>query len=1610
MQNVNAALQLQLDKGQDDPRIFVDLLEFYASSAVPGVDGFEPADAIETFAGQEITWNGIAYRREFKVRGEVSRSITERTNSASLTFSNISRYMATWAQTQPIEGMILVIRTVNPDVEDDYLVQFVGRCDKPGDIDKQQFPLAARQDFGNINQTVPFHKFIPEDPDGRLPGDLLYQGFRITTIAGTFQGVPTTTGGFLGLFKKKKANNQQFSSYDLTEYGNPVPEIFGTCQMEGKALVFQDRGNFTLGMWVWGKGPIKSITTFAVRSDGRTLLNTVHHLGDLGGTGTNATEDTLQAPGIGVLSLTAYTSAAFQSALDVVDEAPTVVSIIQGRLIDLPDGSGVFNREDWSDNPIHLSRFILTDERFVNIDPAFIEDSVNYLTSLHCDEPLIDDTNSELILIPSIEAGQAGSAFKRFQSSGLYNTGSAKYFMGDLGGSIPQPVDGPYEPYDPGDFPTSFATRRLLRKRYTCNFPITEEVRAVDLLYKTVFPSFRGFMRVNKRGKYEIRSEKASDATRLRSSTVVAATSIPVLDVTPWKLGQDLLTGRLLTGMGLITSEVRDLLSADFSTSGNGVTLVANDTGTTTATASGATLSGGSTSVQASGEIEIGGTPAAGDIISAVIDGIEASYTLSSTDTTETAAAMLAAYINATPRLKPYIKAFWVSSDPSVVTIKCLHGALNLSASTGFPTLLKTHTGPIADPGTAPTVAAASGGTLAAGTWLVAYSDVTAIGSSALTPTASVVVTVDQQIDVSGLPALVGTARNFYVSDQAGSTNLRYVTQRTNASNFSILNAPEPGAALPPSYNTTAEEVIRIAMSFATNSQDVYSAWPTSTLILLNDIYLPTVLNGHKYQVSTGGTTGATEPVWPTAAGGTVASGTAVFTEIGSTVLAQAGLKRANIIKDTFKWPLGSTQSSINQIKGNFRDRKNDFALTPFKINDRAKQLQIGGKVLPKEVDYSAVDNFHQVYRLGNGDLAKNVEGDWFNSFRTYARAMVLEEGDLICASDDSGGLVNVVTRIEDMGIGADHEVSIKKARLYSTSMFSDDVGAATIPIPSTLRYIQTVDSIAVFIDSFAIRESDALVPGFYIAVSRDLADLGDWRGWTLYADYGDGYVALPGAFGDIPAVMGTATTTLDTVTDATVFDTVSDVTFTLKYGTPSPSPDPFATVTEADLIANPYRNLFLVGGEYLQAKTVVNNGSNSFTISNFYRGRFGTGGPELTHGAGEDVVFLNGAETFVAIDPLRVGIAYNYKVVTTNQDVADATPISFTWTGGTVKPLRMSNPFVTKDASDHWLEQAEGHPRAFNQSPTYESLHGTAAYTPATDIAANTLLTLPMVTGTSQAALMAGSTGEYDPDTDTTATTSHAYKNNVGKYTSGFLGGVVGTSIQAITQQYQRFDFEMTFEDVISDGNAGDIPYDTDFGESGFGVALHERANAEAPYPIPDAADCPLSVEWSVPLAEDYWDTYPEGTVREVWKSYGSVLLVREGVDPGRNPFAMDGTEVINALGDEARSGPRYSMMVNGSEISAHQDYKVGGGFIVKVSLGDDIVFPLRLTCWTSPDSNANLRNAMFSGALHPSTILSDKNQMAAYGSIQTELHLLMREVSPYPGVKGAPLYVNVP
>jgi prepilin-type N-terminal cleavage/methylation domain-containing protein len=69
------------------------------------------------------------------------------------------------------------------------------------------------------------------------------------------------------------------------------------------------------------------------------------------------------------------------------------------------------------------------------------------------------------------------------------------------------------------------------------------------------------------------------------------------------------------------------------------------------------------------------------------------------------------------------------------------------------------------------------------------------------------------------------------------------------------------------------------AMENITADYNNHTIWQASASYSINAIVIPTTKNWHFYRCTTAGTSGASEPTWPTAAGGTVTDGGITWTE-----------------------------------------------------------------------------------------------------------------------------------------------------------------------------------------------------------------------------------------------------------------------------------------------------------------------------------------------------------------------------------------------------------------------------------------------------------------------------------------------------------------------------------------------------------------------------------------------------------------------------------------------------------------------------------------------------------------------------------------------------------
>lgn len=89
------------------------------------------------------------------------------------------------------------------------------------------------------------------------------------------------------------------------------------------------------------------------------------------------------------------------------------------------------------------------------------------------------------------------------------------------------------------------------------------------------------------------------------------------------------------------------------------------------------------------------------------------------------------------------------------------------------------------------------------------------------------------------------------------------------------------------------------------------SLWKASIAYALNAIAIPSEYNGHYYKCTVAGTSGATEPAWPTTSGGTVVDGTVTWQEAGAQFKA-VGFRAT--LPDDLEKSLPSAQLAIDNI------------------------------------------------------------------------------------------------------------------------------------------------------------------------------------------------------------------------------------------------------------------------------------------------------------------------------------------------------------------------------------------------------------------------------------------------------------------------------------------------------------------------------------------------------------------------------------------------------------------------------------------------------------------------------------------------------------------------
>jgi hypothetical protein len=739
VQNLSDRTLIELNKRQ---KYLIPVVEIYKRTESDIVSNSAPASAIGRFAPSCFIWANDTgnYEYEAKVVGfpSISTYLTDKVNSAEVTFNNAKRgedSTSRFVLDNQIKGCWMVIRLLIPDSQNDSIILFWGKCNRPGEIDNSTVSVSAVQDLGNFTQSVPFRSYqvtCPLEfarPGGGCLGDetldqksvsyqqavaefgtagcnknfttcnlfnntRFFQGQRVIAVSGQFSYVTTeeVVKRVLFFFTKKKlvttTHTNNWSSVNQADGDAVVPIVFGRAQIQGHPFTWADEGTQVLSLQGFCEGRIGGFEFIRSRTQGIDIVSSIAHLGDWGGEGTQQ-PDTLFNGTSGLNSRLAYLEITTNgSSPTQVDDAPLVTAVIKGLEIPVPDVGGEYTQVASSNNPVHIIRFLLTDLRFGRIPSHKLDDEYNLSTADMCDTIVEDRTNDEAIVLPSNEAVNYGITYRRFRSAGRYSV-YKKIFNDDPFDSrvidsdpvFEEPQVDWFDPFQPYVLPTPYS---VLRQKFTCNGAVQEKTTILDFLNKQVFPTFKGYINYGFNGKIQIKALQKADNAYIRIPSKYFDTKIGVSSIAPWKNDY---SGYLLIGASVETAEVRQVTSFEYSTACNGYELAVETFGGLTATST-PTFTGGSKSAPAFAYIDLDGDIIPGSSITVTFGSgdnqFQIQYIVDGIETITDCRDMLMAFMNANLQFQEDLLAYSLPSEPNRIYIRCESGYLVLDSPLEF--------------------------------------------------------------------------------------------------------------------------------------------------------------------------------------------------------------------------------------------------------------------------------------------------------------------------------------------------------------------------------------------------------------------------------------------------------------------------------------------------------------------------------------------------------------------------------------------------------------------------------------------------------------------------------------------------------------------------------------------------------------------------------------------------------------------------------------------------------------------------------------------------------------------------------------------------------------
>jgi hypothetical protein len=310
-------------------------------------------------------------------------------------------------------------------------------------------------------------------------------------------------------------------------------------------------------------------------------------------------------------------------------------------------------------------------------------------------------------------------------------------------------------------------------------------------------------------------------------------------------------------------------------------------------------------------------------------------------------------------------------------------------------------------------------------------------------------------------------------------------------------------------------------------------------------------------------------------------------------------------------------------------------------------------------------------------------------AFATSRKWLSLAPADVITVEvtyADTGQTATFIIRLTQEDLGANGVITrqgvAEDPGLYVPLLAAPGSGPIGVPIMPNLP---VSPSVVYFIDSPALRDSDAGSAGFYLAAAP-LKEALPWNGCTVMKSLDGGSSFQNFEVVEEPSAVGVAISALPAPRAWTTWDRVNSLTVMMSAGGEN-----LASTSEIAVLNG--ANVAMLGNEIIQFATVTQNDDGTYTLSDLLRGRRGSDPFVATHAAGDRFIVLSTASTLdVSEDNSQIGLARVYQALSIGESGYPDSTINFTDTARRLMPLTACSIQGARDGSGNltvtWLRQ----------------------------------------------------------------------------------------------------------------------------------------------------------------------------------------------------------------------------------------------------------------------------------------------------------------------------------